>query len=417
MSGLLRHRVSLSLVALVVCAAAGVASAATTRQVPGDFATITEALRASARGDSILVSPGKYEGPVLITDAVGDGVTLVSTAGPSQTTISYGETADANAAVVTLQRCSDSTRVVGFAIDGRGVAKRGVLVNSDSRPLLQSLDVSGCEYGIDCHRDAHPVLRRVNTTGSRTAGLIVLGGTAEAQDCRFVDGDKFGVYVDGTSAPLILRDTEVSGNDDVGVQIVAGEMSMEGGLVSKNGEVGILVQGASPEISRTTIADQDNVGVVLERSGATLAGCTIRGNEYGVVVSIEGQPKIVRCLFEDNRTYHIGVEGNANPLVGGSAADANRFLGSPETRVQTSSSAQVNASYNFWGDPCAPQELFRLTGTGELLRSPWMNSELTQSFEDCNAARAAVPAAIPPDTLRTSEEPSTLHTPDTPGTP
>jgi hypothetical protein len=392
----MRHRVSSSLVALAAIAAAGLAPAAT-RQVPADVATIAEAIYASARGDTILVAPGTYAGPVLLTDAAGDGVTLQSTAGPSETKIYYGETPDANEAVVTLQRCSDSTRVVGFAIDGRGIARHGVLVNSGGRSELVNLDVAGCEYGVACHKDAHPVLRRVATTGARAAGLYVTGASAEAQDCRFVDGDRFGVYVDGTSAPVLLHEVEASGNDEVGEQFMEGEMSVEGGLVSANGDVGILVQGSSPEISRTTIADQQNVGVVLERSGATLAGCTIRGNEYGVVVSIEGQPRILRCLFEDNRTYHLGVEGTANPLVGGSAADANRFLGNPTTRVQTSSSAQVNASYNFWGDACAPDEFFRVTGTGELLHTPWMNADLAQSFEDCAAARAAAPS----DTLRT----------------
>lgn len=377
---------------LVVAFVAGLATTvahAGTRHVPGDFATIPEAVHAAAPGDTILVEPGTHAGPVVLTDADGDGVILQSTAGSEKTIISYGEGGDANEAVLTLQRCSDSTRVIGFSIDGRGAARRGVLVNSDSKPILQGLDVTGCEYGVACHRDASPVLRRVTTRGARTAGLFVSGASADAQDCRFLDGDRFGVYVDATSAPVRLRDVESTNNNDVGVQLAGGEMSMEGGLVSANGGVGILVRGSSPEISRVTISDQDNVGVVLERSGATLAGCTIRNNEFGVVVSIEGEPRILRCLFEDNRTYHLGIEGTANPLVGGSPADANRFLGFPVTHVQTSSSAQVNASYNFWGVPCAPDELFRLTGTGELIRTPWMSADLSRSFDDCDAARAA----------------------------
>jgi hypothetical protein len=246
----------------------------------------------------------------------------------------------------------------------------------------------GCEYAVACHRDAAPILRRVTTRGARTAGLYVVDASADARDCRFVDGEKFGVYVDGSSAPVLLHDVEAFRNRGVGVQILGGDVSIEGGLVAGNEKVGILARGASPQILGVTIADGPNVGVVLEQSGASLTGCAIHDNEYGVVVSLGGEPRITRCVFEDNRSYQLGIEGEADPLIGGSAEDANRFLGNDETCVSMSSSARVNASYNFWGELCPPDGLFDVEGGGELTRVPWMSADLTRSFEDCDAARA-----------------------------
>ena len=86
----------------------------------------------------ILVGPGVYKESLVLTDQKGGGVVIRSTNGPAETTISYGEVVSQNEAVITLQRCSNSTQILGFTIDGRGVAKRGVLANSGSKVALIS---------------------------------------------------------------------------------------------------------------------------------------------------------------------------------------------------------------------------------------------------------------------------------------
>ncbi|MFN8177557.1 MAG: right-handed parallel beta-helix repeat-containing protein [bacterium] len=379
-----------SALALVMAGAASVQAGAM-RRVPEDFASIPAAVVASAPGDTILVGPGKWTGFVALTDKSGEGLVLRAAAGPEKTTIVYGDSADVNLAVITFQRCSDATRLIGFSIDGRSVARYGVLVGSDSKPRLEDVSIAGCEFGVASVRGAAPTLRGVTTRESHTAGLFVSAGTADVQDSRFLKGDKFGVYVGATSAPVQLRNVEASENAQAGVQVIDGELAFDGGTVAKNGDVGILVQGSSPRISRVTVSDQKGVGVVLERSSATLDGCTVRGNEFGAVASLEGEPHVVRCTFADNRTYHFGVEGAAGPVVGGSLAEANRFLGSPALRLQTSSSSRVNATFDFWDAACPSDSLFKRLGTGELAHAPWASADLLRSFGDCDSARAYAP--------------------------
>jgi len=363
------------------------ALAETTRLVPDDFATINDAIAAAEPGDTILVGPGVYRESLLLTETKGDRLVIRSAAGAARTTIAYGDTVNANEAVVTFQRCSNSTQLVGFSIDGRDTARRGILANSESKPLLEDLVIQGCEYGVASHKGSSPYLRNVVATASRTAGLFISAGSADAKDCTFTKGDKFGVYLSSGSAPVRLRNVVATDNGQVGIQATDSELSIDGGIVADNGDTGIILQDSSPTISDVRVSGHGNVGVVMEASWATLLRCTIRDNEYGAVSSIEGEPRIFQCTFQDNESYHLGIEGEANPLVGGSPENANRFVGNTEARVQMSSTARVDATYNFWDLPCAPKKFFLNTGTGKIKRTPWMGPNLLRVFDDCAEAR------------------------------
>jgi hypothetical protein len=373
--------------ALPVLLAGAGAAPATELAVPGDYASITEALAAAKWGDMILVAPGNYKESLVLSEDAGDGVILRATEGPELTTIAYGETANVNEAVVTFQRCSNSTQLIGFSIDGRGIARRGVLVNSESRPVLSGLIISGAEYGVASHRGSYPYIENTTITGTTTAALFVQGGSADASDCTFAGGEKFGVYVRGTLDPMRLRDCTVANNGQVGLQATEGEFSVEGGLFANNGDSGIILQDVSPEIRGVTVENHPNVGIVMEACWGIVEDCIIRNNEYGVVVSIEGQPEIYHCTFRDNRSYHVGIEGDGDPVIGGSLERANEFLGEPAYAVSSSSSQRVNATYNFWDKPCVPKEIFQNTGEGKLIRKPWASGNRLRSFDNCETSR------------------------------
>ncbi|MGH2569663.1 MAG: right-handed parallel beta-helix repeat-containing protein [bacterium] len=354
--------------------------------VPDNFATIGEAIAASTAGDTILVGPGVYSESIVLAEGAGDGVVLRSTNGPLETTIAYAEVAAVNEAVVVFQRCSSATQLAGFTIDGRGAAKRGVLANSESRPALADLVIEGADHGIASHRGSCPVLQDVRVRKCAVAGLFVRDSSADAQGCSFAEGEKFGAYIRGTTEPVRLRACRFAGNALVGVQAIEGELVLAGGEVVDNGNTGLLLRAVSPEISDAVVARNANVGIVMESSSAVIRRCTVSENGFGVVVSIAGEPKILGCTFEGNRSYHVGVEGDANPTIGGSLENANRFLGGASLAVQSSSSREVVATHNYWGQPCVPEELLRVTG-GRLLVEPWASPDLGRTFDDCDEAR------------------------------
>lgn len=373
--------------ALALPLAGGRALAETTLNVPGDFDTITEAIEAAERGDTILVGPGVYQESLLLTDNKGTGLIIQSTEGSARTTIVYGEEANANESVVTFQRCSNSTQLVGFRIDGRGVAKRGLLMNSDSKPVIVDVHAEGCEYGFAVHRGSRPYLRTVSAKGTATAGLFISGGSADVKDAVFTASEKFGVYIGTASEEVRMRNVDIKDNLQVGLQAAESSFRYEGGQVTNNGDTGMILNETAPLLANLTVTGHSNIGIVMEICSATLQDSRIADNEFGVVSSIEGSPRIVRCVFENNSQYHIGIEGDAQPLIGGSMANANLFLGDPDFRIQHSSSQDVIATYNFWDLPCSPKKFFEISGGGKLRRKPWMSGNLMRSFEDCRLSR------------------------------
>jgi nitrous oxidase accessory protein NosD len=357
-------------------------AASATHRVPDDFPTITEALEAAASGDMITVAPGVYKEAVVLKD----GVILKAEAGPGETTIAYGEIGNRNEAVVTMQRCSNSTQLLGFAIDGRGLARRGVLVISDSEPVLENLVVDGAKYGVAIHTRSRPYVQNSTIQNTEVAGFFIQGGSADIRDCNVLAGQKFGVYINGTHKPVRMRDCSIEGNTQAGIQATAGEFSVYGGSVSGNGDTGIILQEVSPLIAGVVISENPNIGMVLENSSATIQSCIIRNSDFGVVASVDGQPKFYKNSFVDNQSYHLGVEGDTAPLVGGSLDNANKFLGDAAFALQTSSTAQIDATHNFWDKPCVPKRIIKIM-SGSVKRKPWASADLARSFEDCTAAR------------------------------
>ena len=91
-------------------------------------------------------------------------------------------------------------------------------------------------------------------------------------------------------------------------------------------------------------------------------------------------------MFRDNPRNHLGIEGDANPLVGGSLANGNVFLGETELALQSSSTASVVATHNYWGRSCVPKTIFEAT-VGPVKRKPWASGNLKREFNECEEAR------------------------------
>ncbi|HET9888536.1 MAG TPA: right-handed parallel beta-helix repeat-containing protein [bacterium] len=366
--------------------AASAAHADKTIRVPADQATITKAMEAAAAGDTVLVAPGTYTDIV----AVKDGVVLRSESGtPENTTIVYGEPAptDQNQAVLSLQRCSNSTQIVGLTIDGGDKARRGILAIGDGSPVISNCTIRKATVGINTARNAAPYVQFTRAEACSLAGIHIQGGTGDIHDCDLSGNTTFGLLVGGTTTPLRVRDCRIQSNREGGVQATEGEFAMTGGVVSGNRN-GILLQYVSPTIQSVTIEGNSNIGVAIENSTGTLLSCTIRNNNFGVVVSGTGDPKVFQCTFEDNPKYHLGVEGDAVPVIGGSLENANLFLGKTDAVIQSQASSNINATFNYWGKPCASKDQVKvLPGAKDVIRKPWVTADLKTSFTSCEEAR------------------------------
>jgi hypothetical protein len=267
------------------------AQAERTLRVPLEFPTISEAMEAAAPWDTVLVAPGNYVERVIVKD----GVLLASELGAGETTISYDPAGQAETeAVITLQKCSNSTQVVGFTIDGGAEAKRGVLAIGDGDPVVAQCRIVGGANGVGCHRNASPHLVECVIEGSQVAGVFVQSGSADIRQCEILRGERVGLMIEGTTSPMTIRDTRIAGNVEVGIRASDGEFTMTGGTVTQNGNAGIILQYVSPVIEGVLVEGNANLGVALENCTATLIACTIRNNPFGVMISGTGEPDVSR---------------------------------------------------------------------------------------------------------------------------
>ncbi len=136
-------------------------------------------------------------------------------------------------------------------------------------------------------------------------------------------------------------------------------------------------------------------GCIVEYAGSTgniraqyaplayIDGCVIRNGNYGVyAVGSNSNPSISKSYIQNNG---VGVycTNNANPMIGGSTGNANSFSGNTTYAVQnTTSSFNVNALYNWWGDPSGPYHAsLNPGGLGDDVSNyvdfiPWRNTEI-----------------------------------------
>lgn len=88
---------------------------------------------------------------------------------------------------------------------------------------------------------------------------------------------------------------------------------------------------------------------------AYIDGCIIRYGNYGVYVAGAGSNPSISKNYILNNGIGVYCASSANPLIGGSTGNANSFSGNTTYAVQnTTSSFNVNALYNWWGQESGP---------------------------------------------------------------
>lgn len=263
---------------------------ALTLQVPSQYGSIKDAVRAASAGDRIEVAPGTYYGNIEIRK----NIELVSTGGSSQTTLdgqnsgSVIRFANAQFDGINVPRLSGFTIRGGNSVEGQGggitlqttdvIIEDNVITNNNSQ-----MDGGG----ILMSQDSQAILRR----------NLILSNTAK----RFGGG----VFIVGASHPLLYENT-ISNNNAQGAVVSAGGPS--GG--------GIFVDGnSSPQIVNNLIEDNEAEfagGGISLRVGSTsvVEGNNISGNKsaYGGGLHIETEgtgPKIISNTITNNQANLI----------------------------------------------------------------------------------------------------------------
>jgi hypothetical protein len=271
----------------------GVASGATLR-VPADFATINQALDASAAGDTVLVAPGVYtDFETRIFDAafvsscafLKGGVTLRSEAGPGSTVIRL-ESTNGLPQVVFGRQLDSEMRVEGFSINGVFPNLTGIAISDCAKVFVRD-----CLFALEATQ--------------QQGGIGATRTELDVRDCRF-SGFWFGV---GHNDERLVVEDSLFENGQIGILCYRAfdtnymSLTVRNSTFRNNTGASGSAGGISSGYDVTIVEDSwfaDCGGIVNVQGGIyatggsiTVRGCTfvrnsVMGGRVGAGASLDG---------------------------------------------------------------------------------------------------------------------------------
>ena len=225
--------------------------------VPGDYATVQEAIDAVAPGGTITIAPGTYEGGMTIWKSL-----TLKGAGREQTIL-------------------------------KALPERGLVVS-----ILAGVDVR---------------LERLGVIGSKVWGLLIYGNAA-LQNCTISDNQGKGIAVRGSShvtleGNIITRNTRegVWVGDSAQAEIINNQITDNKAVSGKLGDGIEIVDNGRATIRDNTITGNDRLGVGLwDAAQATITNNTIAHNSSdGINIGYDKtRNETVQAEISGNRIQH-----------------------------------------------------------------------------------------------------------------
>ncbi len=328
-------------------------------RVPGDQPTIQEGVSAAGVGDTVLVAPGTYTGPLnRDIDFGGANLTLVSESG----------------AGLTIMDCSSA---------GRGLL---FVSGEDSTSVLDGFTITGGSHEIGgavyC-KGASPTMRNCEFSGNQSPGV---GGAVACSaaspliaDCVFegntselaLEGEGGGLYCSQGAAPVVRRCVFFGNTSDMGGAVSCSENSapvLSGCLLLENaGDSGgaLACLGTSTmTIERCTLVGNIGVagcGIYVDGSSTLIGERSIVAFGYkgeAVVCSQPGGTVLFSCC---------DVFGNEDGDWTGCISGQNAVDGNIEKDPLFCHHANPSERYSLHSDsPCAPENSPGCGGIGAL---------------------------------------------------
>ncbi|MBC9730529.1 right-handed parallel beta-helix repeat-containing protein [Streptomyces sp. TRM68367] len=257
------------------------------RDRPGAYRSIGEALRDATNGALITVAGGTYEEALVVTRMV----TIAAMNGAGSVLIK----SDSRSAVV---------------IDAEAVQLSGLTVSGGDGDTA-AVDIRRGEAALDACRITGP---------GWTAILAWHQGTLVARDCRIDDAQGAGIVVTSSGTNTVEK-TVVTGTVSSAIVVAeSGRLTVRDSVVDQAGGNGICVNGhGRAQIKDTAITGSDKPALVVEQNGAaTVEGLTVTDSvSVDAYLTSRGEISLTDCRFSGTGADSVHIAGGSSPLLRG----------------------------------------------------------------------------------------------------
>ncbi len=239
-------------------AAMACAALAETYHVPGDFADIQPALDAAEAGDTIMVGPGTWPGPLIFPTSCA----VIATDGPTVTIIDGSQTSDS---LVTIKHRNENTLLQGFTIlnadGGTPVGQdETIIVGGGVRIVAGAPVIDGCVFennhsgyggAVHCAGSEATISNCTfhgNSASANGGALLIINGAVPVSNCSFTENH---ATLDGGALHV------VNGAHTLTACEIVNNTSIDGAGLSWHGEE----DGSSLPIIGCTITDNAALNV------------------------------------------------------------------------------------------------------------------------------------------------------------
>ncbi|MFB6274093.1 MAG: right-handed parallel beta-helix repeat-containing protein [Salinibacter sp.] len=255
-----------------------------------------------------------------------------------------------------------------------------------TRNILDSNDITASN-DIGVHVAASNGLNeiRANTiTGNMSAGIYVSseGGNDKYVENTLRDNGAEGIRVEGSPDNLIQNneienngdsDQQANENEGAGITLVNTEVTIvEGNTVGASAADGIrLVNTVNTRLLGNTVENRNGNG--LYGAGVVhplFAGNTIRGNsDRGVHLEPSEEAGCARLDFQRNTVTENSLGGIHVSNCEGVHLQMNQITDNMRFGLWVEGSEQIQARYNWWGDPSGPSGIFAGRGNAAIFQN------------------------------------------------
>ncbi|MGW2525009.1 right-handed parallel beta-helix repeat-containing protein [Streptomyces sp. NPDC001617] len=287
------------------------------RDRPGAYQSIGEALRAASDGAVITVAAGTYEEALVITRMV----TIAAASGASEVLIRVGS---GSAVVID----AEAVQLSGLTISG----------GDDDTPAVEI-------------RRGQAALDTCRITGAGwTAILAWHQGTLVARDCRIDEARGAGIVVTSPAGNTVEK-TVVK--DTVSSAIVVsegGRLAVRESVIDRAGGNGICVNGqGNVQIKDTAITASSKPALVVEQNGAAVvSGLTVTDSaSVDTYFTSKGEITLTGCRFSGAGTEAVHIAAGSGPLfrecgISAPGGTAVRITGKSRPRFEDCEITQVS---------------------------------------------------------------------------